>query len=113
MITDRMIDQAHSDLKETCGGVRNDYFGLLVLERDYKVPREQALMPDRVSTNRSTFCVISLRLILSTLPFIDREPLAKKRGAISDCFTLQPCGLTWLPGAVASFSAGPGIKILA
>ncbi|MCL5096831.1 MAG: AIPR family protein [Candidatus Omnitrophica bacterium] len=43
MLTERMIDQAYSDLKETCGGVRNDYFGLLVLERDYKVPREQAL----------------------------------------------------------------------
>ncbi len=43
MITDRMIDQAYSDLKDTCGGVRNDYFGLLVLERDYKVPREQVL----------------------------------------------------------------------
>lgn len=43
MITDRMIDQAFSDLKLTCGGVRNDYFGLLALERDYKVPREQAV----------------------------------------------------------------------
>ncbi len=28
-ITDRDIDQAFSDLKKTCGGVRNDYFGLL------------------------------------------------------------------------------------
>ena len=43
MITDLMIDQAHNDLKSTCGGVRNDYFGLLVLERDYKIPREQAV----------------------------------------------------------------------
>lgn len=43
MITERMIDQAYSDLKETCGGVPNDYFGLLVLERDYNVPREQAV----------------------------------------------------------------------
>jgi hypothetical protein len=43
MITDKMIDQAYSDLKATCGGVRNDYFGLLVLEKDYKVPREDAV----------------------------------------------------------------------
>jgi len=30
-ITDREIDQAFFDLKNTCGGVRNDYFGLLDL----------------------------------------------------------------------------------
>lgn len=28
-IADRAIDQAFSDLKKTCGGIRNDYFGLL------------------------------------------------------------------------------------
>ncbi|MCX8156049.1 MAG: AIPR family protein [Verrucomicrobiae bacterium] len=43
MITEKMLDQTYSDLKSTCGGRREDYFGLLVLERDYKVPREQAL----------------------------------------------------------------------
>ncbi len=32
-ITDRAIDQAFSDLKKTCGGVRNDYFGILYLEQ--------------------------------------------------------------------------------
>lgn len=30
-ITDKAIDQAYSDLKSICGGVRNDYFGLLYL----------------------------------------------------------------------------------
>ena len=43
MINNRSIDQAFSDLRSTCGGVREDYFGLLYLERDYKVPREQAV----------------------------------------------------------------------
>jgi AIPR protein len=43
LITDKMIDQAYSDLKSTCGGVRNDYFGLLVLETEYKIPREVAV----------------------------------------------------------------------
>jgi hypothetical protein len=32
-ITDRAIDQAFSDLKRSCGGVRNDYFGLVYLEQ--------------------------------------------------------------------------------
>src|SRR5947209_5438644 len=43
LINEKMIDQAFSDLKACCGGVRNDYFGLLVLEREYKVAREQAI----------------------------------------------------------------------
>ncbi|MFZ4439390.1 MAG: AIPR family protein [Syntrophales bacterium] len=42
MINDRLIDQAHSDLRSTCGGVREDYFGLLYLEQEHKVPREKA-----------------------------------------------------------------------
>lgn len=42
-ITDRMIDQAYSDLRDTCGGVRSDYFGLLYLEREFGVPREKAI----------------------------------------------------------------------
>ncbi len=33
VITDRAIDQVFSDLKKTCGGVRNDYFGLLYYPR--------------------------------------------------------------------------------
>jgi hypothetical protein len=40
---DKMIDQAFSDLKEKCGGVRNDYFGLIYLEQEYNVPREEAI----------------------------------------------------------------------
>jgi len=43
-ITDQMIDQAYSDLKNACGGVRNDYFGLLYVEKELKLPREQAVL---------------------------------------------------------------------
>ena len=43
MISDRMIDQAFSDLKDTCGGVRDDYFGLLYLEREHKIPRDASV----------------------------------------------------------------------
>jgi hypothetical protein len=42
-ITDRAIDQAFSDLKQTCGGVRNDYFGLLYLEQEFGLERDRAL----------------------------------------------------------------------
>jgi hypothetical protein len=42
-ITDRAIDQAFSDLKQTCGGVRNDYFGLLYLEEEFGLDRDRAL----------------------------------------------------------------------
>jgi AIPR protein len=41
-ITDRGIDQAYSDLREVCGGLRNDYFGLLYLEQQYDLPRDKA-----------------------------------------------------------------------
>lgn len=40
---DREIDQAHSDLKSICGGVRNDYFSLVYLEKEYNLPREKAV----------------------------------------------------------------------
>jgi hypothetical protein len=43
MINDRLIDQALSDLRSICGGVREDYFGLLYLEQEHNVPREKAL----------------------------------------------------------------------
>ena len=43
MINDRLIDQAFSDLRTTCGGIREDYFGLLYLEQELKVPREKAV----------------------------------------------------------------------
>lgn len=42
-ITDLLIDQAYSDLKRSCGGVRNDYFGLLYLEQEHDVPRGKAV----------------------------------------------------------------------
>ncbi len=43
IITDRAIDQVFSDLKGTCGGVRNDYFGLLYLENEFGLERERAI----------------------------------------------------------------------
>jgi hypothetical protein len=42
-ITDRAIDQAFSDLKTICGGVRNDYFGLLYLVQEFSLDRERAI----------------------------------------------------------------------
>src|SRR3954465_4477017 len=42
-ITDQLIDQAFADCKGVCGGVRNDYFGLLYLQHEYDVPREEAI----------------------------------------------------------------------
>jgi hypothetical protein len=42
MIADRAIDQAYSDLKEVCGGSRNDYFGLLYLEQEHGLLRQKA-----------------------------------------------------------------------
>ena len=43
MISDRLIDQTYSDLRSTCGGVREDYFSLLYLEQEYSVPHEKAV----------------------------------------------------------------------
>ncbi|MGQ0652611.1 MAG: AIPR family protein, partial [Betaproteobacteria bacterium] len=43
MITDRGIEQAFADLRAIHGGVREDYFGLLYLEQEYRVPRNKAL----------------------------------------------------------------------
>jgi hypothetical protein len=43
MISARAVDQAFSDLKKTCGGLNEDYFGLLYLEKELKIPREQAI----------------------------------------------------------------------
>jgi hypothetical protein len=42
-ITDRAIDQAFSDLRSTCGGVRNDCFGLLYLEQEFGLERDRAI----------------------------------------------------------------------
>src|SRR5438309_5287110 len=40
-ITDQMIDQAYSDLKATCGGVRNDYLGVVYLSREFDMNRDE------------------------------------------------------------------------
>lgn len=42
-ITDRAIDQAFSNLKKSCGGLRNDYFGVLYLEREFNLDRDRAI----------------------------------------------------------------------
>jgi len=39
LITQRQIDQVFSDLRSTCGGLPEDYFGLLYLEMEHDVPR--------------------------------------------------------------------------
>jgi len=41
-ITDQAVDQAYLELKGTCGGVRNDYFGLLYVQNEFAVPRDEA-----------------------------------------------------------------------
>lgn len=43
MITDHRIDQAFSELRSKHGGRRDDYFGLLYLEEEHRLPREKAL----------------------------------------------------------------------
>jgi hypothetical protein len=43
MITDQKIAQAFSDLSSTCGGTREDYFGLLYLEQEHGLAREKAV----------------------------------------------------------------------
>jgi hypothetical protein len=43
MISRESIDEAFSDLWSVCGGVREDYFGLLYLEREHQVPRNKAI----------------------------------------------------------------------
>lgn len=37
----KRIDQAFSDFKSQCGGLRNDYFGLIYLEDEFGIPREK------------------------------------------------------------------------
>ena len=41
-ITRHMIDQAYSDHHSVYGGVPEDYFGLLYLEREHKLQRDVA-----------------------------------------------------------------------
>src|SRR5690606_3227017 len=41
-ITQREVDQAASDHRDTYGGVKEDYFGLLYLEREFGLSREVA-----------------------------------------------------------------------
>jgi len=43
MISDQAVAQAYTDLKGTCGGTKEDYFGLLYLEREHKIDRDVAV----------------------------------------------------------------------
>lgn len=43
MISDIHVAQAYSDLRSICGGVKEDYFGLLYLEKEYEITREKAM----------------------------------------------------------------------
>jgi len=43
MTIERLISQAYEDLGAICGGVREDYFGLIYLEQEHKVAREKAV----------------------------------------------------------------------
>ena len=38
------VDRAFCDLKKSCGGVREDYFGLLYLEHTFGLSREDAIL---------------------------------------------------------------------
>ena len=42
-ISDREVEQAFSDLHGSCGGVKNDYFGLLYLEQEFGLSRDLAI----------------------------------------------------------------------
>src|SRR5579871_6831533 len=43
LISDQAVDQAYSDFKGVCGGVRNDYFGLLYLTEEFDLDRDLAM----------------------------------------------------------------------
>jgi len=50
-ITDQLIDQTYSDLRSVHGGVREDYFGLLYLEKEFKLSREEAAIQNAFGGN--------------------------------------------------------------
>lgn len=52
-ITEADLKAAHKELKSTCGGVWQDYFGLLWLEQAHKVPRELAM--DRIAFGNNDY----------------------------------------------------------
>ena len=43
MVTDVQVAQAFSDLKATCGGLKEDYFGLVYLENEHGLPRDKSV----------------------------------------------------------------------
>ena len=55
MISQESIDQTFSDLRSICGGVRDDYFGLLYLEREHQVPRNKAINQIAFGSNKHSF----------------------------------------------------------
>jgi hypothetical protein len=43
VITDQQVAQAYSDYYKVCGGVKEDYFGLLYIEKEHGIARDEAL----------------------------------------------------------------------
>ena len=50
-ISQREIDQTYSDLRDICGGVKEDYFGLLYIEQELDVVRERSVTQNAFGGN--------------------------------------------------------------
>jgi hypothetical protein len=55
MISELSIAEAFFSLEAICGGSRDDYFGLLYLEREHQVPRENAIKQIAFGRNECGF----------------------------------------------------------
>jgi|GEM_PF-4171909 len=60
MITDRTIAQAYSYLSSTCGGLKEDCFGLLYLEEVHSLARDRALNHTAFGGNEFLLSPLSL-----------------------------------------------------
>jgi len=48
---DAKVETAFQELHANCGGVKEDYFGLLYLEREFRIPREDAILQNAFGGN--------------------------------------------------------------
>ena len=48
---DAKVEAAFQELHASCGGVKEDYFGLLYLEREFRIPREDAIVQNAFGNN--------------------------------------------------------------
>lgn len=48
---DAKVEAAFQELHASCGGVKEDYFGLLYLEREFRIPREEAILQNAFGGN--------------------------------------------------------------